>query len=236
MKKIAVPILCAILALASIPFVISANGPDLKVTQIFTIGDLNSNTTQVSATIQNAGNASTVTTSSPTGMFDIELNVTSAGVGAGQNKLTSIKRRGPLAAGATVTVTANFQGTNWYNSHAIADVNTEIPETNENNNSKGDCNWAYIRDFDEYAEMIVDVGNITYNPAEVELVITDVSPGMSVSLEPSVVYLEVGEVTQVTMNVIFEPGFTEGQVVILGIYSDGYTVSPATIVFIDTNP
>jgi hypothetical protein len=235
MKKIAVPLVCLLL-LSGIPFSVSANGPDLIVTSLFTISDLNTNTTTVTATIKNNGNASTITTSSPTGLFNIELNVTSAGVGAGTQKSTSIKRRGPLPAGSSVTVAAVFQGVNWWNSHAIADVNKEIPETNETNNSKGDCNWAYIRDFDELFETLVDVGNITYDPAEVELVIDFVSPGMNVTLDPSVLYLDVGQVIPVLMTVTFDPGFTEGYVIIRGVYSDGYTVSPARIHFVDTNP
>lgn len=235
MKKI-VPILCLVLTLTCVSFASSANGPDLIVTSINTVSDLNSNTTTVTATIKNAGNASTVTPSSPTGRFDIELNVTSPGVGGGRNKASAIKRRGPLAAGASVIVSHVFNGTDWKNSHAIADVNKEIPETNENNNSKGDCYWVYIRDFDDMYQTQIDVGNITYDPAEVELVIDYVSPGMAVTLDPSVVYLDVGEVTEVTMTVFFDPGFTEGQIVILGMYSDGYTVSPAAIDFIDTDP
>lgn len=235
MKKIVVPVVC-LLVLSGLPFSMSANGPDLVVSSINTISDLNTNTTTVTATVTNNGNASTITTSSPTGLFDIELNVTSAGVGAGPLKASTIKRRGPLAAGGSVIVTAVFQGVNWKNSHAIADVSKEIPETNENNNSKGDCYWAYIRDFDEIFETLVDVGNITYDPAEVQLVIDYVSPGMNVTLDPSVVYLDVGEVTQVLMTVTFEPGFTEGYVIIHGIYSDGYTISPARIEFVDICP
>ena len=235
MKKIAVPLVCLLL-LSGIPFSVSANGPDLIVTSLNTISDLNTNTTTVTATIKNNGNASTITMSSPTGLFNIELNVTSAGVGAGTLKSTSIKRRGPLPAGSSVIVTAVFQGVNWWNSHAIADVNKEIPETNENNNSKGSCNWAYIRDFSELFETYVDVGNITYDPAEVELVIDFVSPGMNVTLDPSVVYLDVGQVIPVLMTVTFDPEFNEGYVIILGVYSDGYTVSPARIDFVDTNP
>lgn len=234
--KTVVVILCLILLLASVPFIVSADGPDLRVTEIFTISDLNTNTTKVSATVKNVGNASTITTSSPTGRFNIELNVTSAGVGAGTNRASATRRRGPLAAGETVKVTATFTGAEWENSHAIADVDQEIPETNENNNSKGDCNWAYIIDFGTRAEITIDVGNITYDPADVELVIDSVSSGMSATLDSSTVYLDAGEVTQVTLIVEFEPGFTEGEVVILGIYSDGYTVSPATITFVDTNP
>ncbi|MBU6999014.1 MAG: hypothetical protein HXS41_15650 [Theionarchaea archaeon] len=235
MKKIAL-LVCILVAFNCIPLVMSANGPDLKVTSLNVISDLNTNTTTVNATIKNVGNASTITTSSPTGLFDIELNVTSAGVGAGPIKASAIRRRGPLAAGGQVTVNAVFQGTGWKNAHAIADVNKEIPETNEQNNSKGTCNWAYIRDFQEMFETALYVGNITYDPADVELVIDFVSPGMSVTLDPSVVHLEMGDVAVVNMTVFFEPGFTEGQVVILGVYSDGYTVSPATIEFVDTNP
>ena len=229
-------ILCAILVLASTPFVVFADGPDLKVTEIITIGDLNTNTTKVTATVKNVGNASTITTSSPTGRFNVELNVTSAGVGAGSNRQTVTRRKGPLVAGETVKVTATFTGTEWDNSHVIADVDQEIPETNEGNNSKGDCNWAYIIDFGTRAEITIDVGNITYDPADVELVIDSVSSNMAAALDTSTVYLDVGDVTQVTLIVEFESGFTEGEVVLLGIYSDGYTVSPATITFVDTNP
>lgn len=235
MKK-AVSILCVILVLASIPFAVSDDGPDLKVIEIITVGDLNSETTEVTAVVQNVGNTSTITRDSPSGLFNVELNVTSAGVGAGYERGSIKKRRGPLAAGAIVRVTHVFAGVQWNNSHAIADVDNEIPETNENNNSKSDCNWAYIIDFGTRAEIAIDVGNITYDPAEVELVIDSVSSGMTVALDTYVVYLDVGEVTQVTLIVDFESGFTEGEVVILGVYSDGYTVSPATITFVDTNP
>jgi hypothetical protein len=236
MKKTIALLIGMVIVFNCMPLVVSANGPDLKVSSLNVISDLNTNTTTVNATITNAGNASTITTSSPTGLFNIELNVTSPGVGAGPLKASSIKRRGPLAAGGQVTVTAVFQGTNWKNAHAIADVSKEIPETNEQNNSKGTCNWAYIRDFHDMYETTLYVGNITYDPADVELVIDSVSPGMSVSLDQSMVHLEVGDVTEVTMTVFFEPGFSEGQVVILGVYSDGYTVSPATITFVDTHP
>ncbi|MGC1120416.1 MAG: CARDB domain-containing protein [Candidatus Methanofastidiosia archaeon] len=236
MKKTITLLVCVVVFFNCMPFVVSANGPDLKVSFLNTIGDLNTNTTTVSATIKNVGNASTITASSPTGLFDIELNVTSPGVGAGPLKASAIRRRGPLVAGGQVTVSAVFQGTNWKNAHAIADVNKEIPETDEQNNSKGTCNWAYIIDFHDLFETPLYVGNITYDPADVELVIDYVSPGMSVTLDQSMVHLEVGDVTVVTMTVLFEPGFTEGQVVILGVYSDGYTVSPATIDFVDTNP
>jgi hypothetical protein len=235
MKK-AVPILCVILVLAAIPLVVSDEGPDLKVTEIVTISDLNTGTTKVTATVKNRGDTSTVTLESPTGRFNIELNVTSAGVGAGSSRQSVTRRRGPLAPGETIKVTATFTGTDWDNSHVIADVDNEIPETNENNNSMGDCNWVYIIDFGTRAEITIDVGNITYDPAEIELVIDNVSSGMTVTLDTSVVYLDVGEVTQVTLYVTFGSGFTEGEVVILGIYSDGYTVSPATIGFVDTNP
>lgn len=236
MKRTIALLVCVVVAFNCVPLVVSANGPDLKVTFLNVISDLNTNTTTVTATISNVGNASTITTSSPTGLFNIELNVTSPGVGAGPLKASAIRRRGPLAAGGQVTVTAAFQGTNWKNAHAIADVSKEIPETNEQNNSKGTCNWAYIKDFHDMFETSLNVGNITYDPADVELVIDFVSPGMSVVLDPSTVHLEVGEVTAVNMTVFFEPGFTEGQVVILGVYSDGYTVSPATITFVDTTP
>lgn len=229
MKKIAVPILC-ILVLSTMPFIGSQNGPDLIVTSIGAVKDYNTNRTAVTAVVKNNGTAGTGAG------FYVELNVTRQGVGGGRVKSSTNRWCARLGSGVSTTVTATFSGTNWANAHAIADVTRVILETNENNNSKGTCRFAYIQDFDGTFEALLDVGNITYDPAEVELVIDYVSPGMSVSLDPSTVYLDVGEVTEVVMTVVFEPGFTVGEVVILGVYSDGYTVSPAYITFVDINP
>ena len=230
MKKITVPILCAILVLSTLSFAGSQAGPDLVVTFIGSVKDYNTNSTAVTAIVKNQG-----TTGTGAGFY-VELNVTSAGVGGGTNKQTTNKWCTRLGAGVSTTVSAVFSGTGWANCHAKADVTNLILESNENNNSKGACIFAYIRDFDGTFEIPLDVGNISFNPAEIELVIDYVSPGMSVSLEPNVVFLGVDEVTQVMMIVEFEPGFTWGQVVILGVYSDGYTISPATIDFVDINP
>ncbi len=235
MKKMIVPVIC-ILILASASSTITANGPDLTVTNLAVVTDLNTQTTTVTATVKNVGNASTVTPNSPTGRFDIQLNVSSAAIGQGSQSASNNMRRGPLASGASTVVIQVFMGTNWKNAHAIADVNCEIPETNENNNSKGTCKWAYIRDFDDSFATSVEVGNIALYPANVELVIQEISPGLTVTFSPSVVYLGFDEVTTVMMNVEFAPGFTEGYVVVFGIYDDGYTVSPARIEFVDTNP
>jgi hypothetical protein len=229
MNHKAIPLVC-ILVLATIPLVGSQNGPDLKVTSIFAVKDFNTNSTSVVATVKNVGNAGTGTG------FYVELNVTSRGVGAGSNKLSTNKWCVRLGANASKRLTATFSGTNWVNAHGIADVTKLVNETNESNNSKGTCVFAHIRDFDEVYEVLMDVGNITYDSAEIQLVIDSVSEGMTVYLDPSIVYLEPGEVTQVLMRVEFEPGFEYGQVTILGVYNDGYTVSPAIIDFVDTNP
>ncbi|MBU7044013.1 MAG: hypothetical protein HXS47_10510 [Theionarchaea archaeon] len=229
MKCKVIPIVC-ILILATIPMIGSQGGPDLKITSLFAVKDYNTNSTSVVATVKNVGTAGTGTG------FYVELNVTSKGVGAGSNKQTLNKWCVRLGSNTSKRLTATFSGTAWVNAHAIADVTKLVNETNESNNSKGTCIFANIRDFNEVYETLLDVGNITYDAAEIQLVIDSISEGMTVYLDPSVVYLEPGEVTQVLMRVEFEPGFEYGQVVILGVYSDGYTVSPATIDFVDTNP
>lgn len=235
MKKMIVLVVC-ILILASAPSTFTANGPDLTVTNLAVVTDLNTQTTTVTATIKNIGNASTITPSSPTGRFDILVRVSSAGIGQGSQSASNTIRRGPLAAGASTAVLQVFMGTNWKNANVKADVNLEIPETNESNNCMSTCNWAYIIDFHDLFATPVDVGNIALYPAGVELVIQEISPGLTVTFSPSSVYLDVDEVTTVMMNVVFAPGFTEGYVVVVGIYDDGYTESPARIEFIDTNP
>ncbi|MBU7031347.1 MAG: hypothetical protein HXS53_02335 [Theionarchaea archaeon] len=229
MNHKAVPLVC-MLILATIPLVGSQNGPDLIITSINAVKDYNTNSTSVVATVKNVGSAGTGTG------FYVELNVTSNGVGAGSNKQTVNKWCVRLASNTSNIMTATFSGTNWVNAHAIADVTKLVNETNESNNSRGTCIFAYIRDFQDVYEILLDVGNITYDAAEIQLIIDSISDGMTVYLDPSVVYLQPGEVTQILMRVEFEPGFEYGQVVILGMYSDGYTVSPAVIDFVDTNP
>jgi hypothetical protein len=228
-KKIAVPLVC-VLVLSLLPVIGSASGPDLKVTQLTSVKDENSNTTTVTAIVKNVGDQGTGNG------FYTELNVTSKGVGGGTIKSSKKRHSSRIDPNVATTVSWVFSGIGWDNAHAIADVDGDVAESNENNNSKGTCNFAYIEDFEGTFDTMLDVGNITMYPQDVELVIDYVSPGLTVMLDPSVVFLEVGEVTQVLMTVEFAPGVSEGEVVILGIYSDGYTVSPAVIHFIDINP
>ena len=226
MKKIAVPLVC-VLVLSLLPAIGSTNGPDLKVISLDATKDIQNDETTVKATIKNVGDQGTGNS------FYTELNVTSKGVGSGSTKLTKKKFCGRLDKNMQITVQHTFSGTGWDNAHAIADVDDDVAESNENNNSKGTCNFEYKGVYGGFFTTLLDVGNITMYPAEVELVIDFVSPGLAVTLDPSVVYLDVGQVTQVVMTVEFAPGVFEGEAVILGVYSDGYTVSPATIHFID---
>lgn len=230
MKKIIVSIVCAALVLTTLSSIGSQNGPDLIVTVIGAVKDTQTNTTAVTAVVKNQGNQGTG------GGFWVELNVTSRGVGAGSSKQTSNKWCARLGSNVSATVSAVFTGTNWDNAHAKADVTGLILETNESNNSKGTCTFAYIRDFDGMYEVQLDVGNITFDPAEIELVVDSISPGMAVTFEPNVVFLNPDEVTQVMMTVVFDPGFVEGTMVVHGVYNDGYTITPATITFVDINP
>lgn len=230
MKKIVVPILCIALVLATISFAGSQNGPDLVITSVVSVKDYNTNNTSVTVIVKNQGNAGTGTG------FWVKITVASAGVGGGSQSTSKSKWCQRLGANVSATVTAVFSGTSWVNVYAKADSTNLVLETNENNNCGGTCRFAYIQDFDGTIEIPLDVGNITLDPADIELIIDYVSPGMAVTLDPQVVHLGVDEVTTIMMTVVFEPGFTQGQVVILGVYSDGYTVSPATIDFVDINP
>ena len=227
MRKLVIPILC-VLVLSTIPFAGSqvVRKPDLIVSKVDVVMEMQTNTTTIKATIFNQGNANTGSG------FDVKLTVSDAGIGIAPHNISQTVSCPALPAKGACLAIAIFNGTDWYNFYANADVNDAVDESNENNNTSGWCAWVTVVDFGETYMTDLYVGNITTYPANIELVVDSVSPGMNITLTPSVVSLGPGEITQVLMTVEFEPGFTGGQAVIVGVYDDGYTLSPATIEFI----
>ncbi|MGD2250785.1 MAG: hypothetical protein PVF58_20500 [Candidatus Methanofastidiosia archaeon] len=227
MKKVAALVVC-ILVFSSVSVTYSqvVRKPDLVVTKIDVVLDMGNNTTTVKANIWNQGNAGTRSG------FDVRITVTNQAVGRGPvNSSQDVWCHALQAKGACMAI-AVFNGTDWWNYYANADVYDVVDESKEKNNTSAWCAWVEVVNFGETFVTDLYVGNVATYPANIDLVVESVSPGMTVTLEPTTVCVGIEEITQVVMTVEFEPGFTGGQVVIVGIYDDGYTESPATIDFV----
>jgi hypothetical protein len=230
MKKVAALVVC-ILVFSSVSVAYSqvVRKPDLVVTKIDVVLDMGNNTTTVKANIWNQGNADTGSG------FDVRITVTNQAVGRGPiNSFQDVHCHALAPKGVCVAI-AVFNGTDWWNYYANADINDVVDESKENNNTSAWCAWVSVVNFGETFVTDLYVGNVATYPAHIELIVDSVSPGMTVTLDPTVVYLGIEEITQVVMTVEFEPGFTGGQVVIVGVYDDGYTESPATIDFVGSS-
>lgn len=222
MKKICVLTVC-ILVLSSVSFTGSQpqiKQPDLIISDI--TWSFDPTTTYVTATVKNQGNGPTLN------WFTVKITVSNAGVGNGlivQPQFVQYNQI--LLAGASGNVQASFGGTNWWNFSAYADVNFTVNESDETNNGKSKCRWA-IQVRSPYQGALA-VGNINPYPALVNLEVIYASAGLYVTIIPDYVYLGPDEATEVCMKIIADPGVTTGQIIIHGIYDDGYTVTPAII-------
>lgn len=217
------PLLVATLALSAMaPVGASTTGtPDLVVTSLWHENPSSHNQTLwMSVTVENQGNASA-------GAFTLGLSIPS-----GNMSFERTVRVAGLAAGAAQTFTFNTTTVEGEHTlHAVADVWSEVAESNEANNARTSTLQVYIPDL---------------TPRELWMTPVDPLPGEKVFFHAHVANWGLGYATDtlVRFRVMNGPTFTEKTLAYLGAqaatdvtsYTYVWTGSPVSICVILENP